>query len=164
MKLRNLLFWKGKSVTSLSWVHTTTVDIKKNQFSNVYSWILKVKVCNSIMQVFMFKFGVTFIMLFDIFFNFFYPSYEGFSVWFGNTPLFSARFCVYKKQKRSIKDQRNFCSNAFLKVFANSGDVHTMMLTLLLRAEWFNFLHSLNWRSSFFLQTFFDVCTISNVQ
>ena len=27
--------------------------------------------------------------------------------------------CVYKKQKKSIKDQRNFCSDAFFKVFAN---------------------------------------------
>ena len=27
--------------------------------------------------------------------------------------------CIHKKQKKSIKDQRNFCSNAFFKVFAN---------------------------------------------
>ena len=28
--------------------------------------------------------------------------------------------CVHKKQKKSTKDQRNFCSNTFFKVFANS--------------------------------------------
>ena len=27
--------------------------------------------------------------------------------------------CVYEKQKKSIKDQRHFCSNTFFKVFAN---------------------------------------------
>ena len=32
--------------------------------------------------------------------------------------------CLYKKQKKSKKDQRNFCSNTFLKVFANSVSAH----------------------------------------
>ena len=38
-------------------------------------------------------------------------------------PLFSVHFlenCVYKKQKKSIKYQGNYCSNTFVKVFANS--------------------------------------------
>ena len=33
--------------------------------------------------------------------------------------------CVYKKEKKSIKDQRNFCSNIFFKVFSNSVSVHS---------------------------------------
>ena len=33
--------------------------------------------------------------------------------------------CVDKKQKKSIKDQRNFCSNTFFKVFANSVSAHS---------------------------------------
>ena len=31
--------------------------------------------------------------------------------------------CVYKKKKKSIKDQKNFYSNTFFKVFANSVSV-----------------------------------------
>ena len=34
---------------------------------------------------------------------------------------------IYKKQKKSIKDQRNFCSNAFFKVFANFVSAHSKM-------------------------------------
>ena len=33
--------------------------------------------------------------------------------------------CVYKKQKKSIKDQRNFCSNTFFQVFANFVSAHS---------------------------------------
>ena len=33
--------------------------------------------------------------------------------------------CVYKNQKKSIKDERNFCSNTFLKVFANFVSAHS---------------------------------------
>ena len=33
--------------------------------------------------------------------------------------------CEYKKQKKSIKDQKNFCLNMFYKVFANSGSAHS---------------------------------------
>ena len=47
------------------------------------------------------------------------------------TPLFQFAFledCVYKKQKKSIKDQRNFCSNTFFKVLANSVSVHSKIL------------------------------------
>ena len=33
--------------------------------------------------------------------------------------------CVYKKQKKSIKDQRNFCSNTFFNVFANFVSAHS---------------------------------------
>ena len=45
-------------------------------------------------------------------------------------PIFSACFillynCVYKKQKKSIKYRRNFCSKTFFKVFANSGSAHS---------------------------------------
>ena len=46
---------------------------------------------------------------------------------FSKTPLFSARFSrdwLYKKQKKSLKDQKNFCSNTFFKVFANYVSVH----------------------------------------
>ena len=52
---------------------------------------------------------------------------------FSKTVYFQLTFlenCVYKIQKKSIKDQRNFCSNMLFKVFANSGvliqryDVH----------------------------------------
>ena len=32
--------------------------------------------------------------------------------------------CVHKKQKKSIKDQRIFCSNTFFKVIANSVNAH----------------------------------------
>ena len=32
--------------------------------------------------------------------------------------------CIYKKQKKSIKDQRNFCSNTIFKVFANFVTAH----------------------------------------
>ena len=32
--------------------------------------------------------------------------------------------CVHKKQKKSIKYQRNFCSNAIFKVFANCASAH----------------------------------------
>ena len=43
-------------------------------------------------------------------------------------PLFSVCFSrelFYKKQKKSIKDQRNFCSNAFFKVFPNFVSAHS---------------------------------------
>ena len=43
---------------------------------------------------------------------------------FSKAPLFSVCFSrelrIYKKQKKSAKDQRNFCSNTFFKVFVNS--------------------------------------------
>ena len=35
--------------------------------------------------------------------------------------------CVYKKQKKSIKDHRNFCSDTFFKVFANSVSANFKM-------------------------------------
>ena len=33
--------------------------------------------------------------------------------------------CVYKKQKKSIKDQRILCSNTFFNVFANFVSAHS---------------------------------------
>ena len=33
--------------------------------------------------------------------------------------------CVHKKQKKSIKDQRKFCSNTLFKVFANFVSAHS---------------------------------------
>ena len=33
--------------------------------------------------------------------------------------------CVYKKQKKSIKDQKNFYSNTFFKVFTNFVSAHS---------------------------------------
>ena len=33
--------------------------------------------------------------------------------------------CVYKKQKKSIKDQRNLCSNTFFNVFINFVSAHS---------------------------------------
>ena len=33
--------------------------------------------------------------------------------------------CVHKKQEKSIKDQRNFCSNAFFKMFASFVSAHS---------------------------------------
>ena len=47
---------------------------------------------------------------------------------FSRTPLFSARFSKelrILKQKKSIKDQRNFYSNTFFKLFANSVSAHS---------------------------------------
>ena len=37
---------------------------------------------------------------------------------------------AYKKQEKSIKDQRNFFSNTFFKVFANSVSAHSKILCL----------------------------------
>ena len=60
--------------------------------------------------------------------------------------------CVYKKEKKSIKDQRNFCSNIFFKVFANPVSVHFKIwfsrFSYSLTAEWYNFLHSPGWWTS----------------
>ena len=38
--------------------------------------------------------------------------------------------CAYKKQKKSIKDQRIFCSNAFFKVFTNFVSGHSKIWCL----------------------------------
>ena len=38
--------------------------------------------------------------------------------------------CGYKKQKKSIKDQRNFCLNTFFEVFANFVSAHSKIWCL----------------------------------
>ena len=38
--------------------------------------------------------------------------------------------CVHKKQKKSIKKQRDFCSNSFFKVFANFVSAHSKIWCL----------------------------------
>ena len=38
--------------------------------------------------------------------------------------------CLYEKQKKSIKDQRNFWLNTFFKAFVNSVSVHSKVRCL----------------------------------